>query len=138
MNEKNDARFLFLNRPPICQLYKIVCKMVTCRITQCLYFKLLTTMSSLRQILIQFHNLCDYTGQSQNLSQFLFGSDLRSCGRSVNYLRKYMEIIEKCLDQQRKKTRIGSKPFSKCFQEKKIITNTDYVDANRVYRINSH
>ena len=66
--------------------------------TQCLYFKLLTTMSSLRQILIQFHYLCDYTGQSQNLSQFLFGSGLGSCGLSVNYLRKYMKIIEKCLD----------------------------------------
>ena len=55
-------------------------------------------MSSLRQILIQFHYLCDYTGQSQNLSQFLFGSGLGSCGLSVNYLRKYMKIIEKCID----------------------------------------
>ena len=55
-------------------------------------------MSSLRQILIQFHYLCDYTCQSQNLPQFLFGSGLGSCGLSVNYLRKYMKIIEKCLD----------------------------------------
>ena len=67
-------------------------------LTQCLYFKLLRTMSSLRQILIQFHNLCDYTGQSQNLSQFLFGSGRGSCGGTVDYLRKYMKIIEKYLD----------------------------------------
>ena len=54
-------------------------------------------MSSLRQILIHFHYiyLCDYTGQSQNLSQFLFGSGLGSCGRSVNYLRKYMTSNER-------------------------------------------
>ena len=31
MNKKNDviAPFLFFNRPPICQLYKIVCEIVT-------------------------------------------------------------------------------------------------------------
>ena len=59
--------------------------------TQCLYFKLLTTMSSLRQILIQFHYLCDYTCQSQNLSQFLFGPRPRIVWSLCKLLEKIHE-----------------------------------------------
>ena len=79
-------------------------------------------MSSLRQILIHFHYiyLCDYTGQSQNLSQFLFGSGLGSCGRSVNYLRKYMTSNERGQE-------LVQSHSPNVFTKKKKITNTDYV-----------